>query len=446
MKRRDALKSMGAIAGATAIPNLLGGCDAEEPGVISHVVVLMMENRSYDHVLGARALQGFPGLGISPDLQNPDRMGEMVRVYHDSTHCMPDPPHNWSQSHFQFNAGKNDGFLRAYYDRHGDNVPPYAMGYLLREDMPFSWALADEYASCDAWFSSVLGPTWPNRFFLLSGQSNGQKDNKPGTFAWPTVMNQLDDAGVSWGYYYHDLPFAALFSSINWDNRQNNFQRFLIDAEHGTLPEVSFIDPAFQSNDDHPPHHPMLGQQLISSIYHALANSPHWNNSLMVVTYDENGGFFDQVPPPKTQDDRADMGFDQLGFRVPALVAGPYVKKGHVSSTVRDHTSVIAHLSKMFDLPPLTKRVETAADLSDLLDEERLRAGKPRAPANLPAIEVDESALLESCFGGDPIGLDRALYEGAFCSSWDRRKFQRDDVYLIAEYLDRLGKGRIRRK
>src|SRR5262249_39760005 len=159
------------------------------------------------------------------------------------------------------------------------------------------------------------------------------------------------------------------------ESRLHTIKEFFDDAKNGKLPAVTFVDPNFGRNDDHPPCHPVFGQQFIASVYAALAASPLWNQLLFVVTYDENGGYFDHVAPPKAPDDRAREGFDQLGFRVPAVIAGPYVKSGHVSSTVRDHTSIIAHIRGMFNLPPLTARDAAANDLSDLLDEKRLAAG-----------------------------------------------------------------------
>jgi phospholipase C len=160
---------------------------------------------------------------------------------------------------------------------------------------------------------------------------------------------------------------------------------------------VTIIDPGFALNDDHPPHHPGLGQQFIAAVYQALATSPLWQNILFVVTYDEHGGFFDHVAPPKTADDRAADGFDQLGFRVPTMVIGPYVKPGYVSSVQYDHTSSLKHIETMFDLEPLTARDAAASDLSDAIDAERLAAGDFAPPITLPVVELDAETIDPAC-------------------------------------------------
>ena len=215
------------------------------------------------------------------------------------------------------------------------------------------------------------------------------------------------------------------------------------------LPSVSFVEPAFTANDDHPPHHPMLGQAFLGSVYAALAASPQWDSCLLIVTYDEAGGLFDHVPPPRAVDDRAEQGFDQLGFRVPTVVAGPYVKRGHVSSVVRDHTSVLAHLDRMFGLEPLTARSAAAEDLGELIDEERLAAGDPAPPAALPAVEIDESMIDDACYRArrEPAHTDieRLADAGFFAPALDRRREVRDSLHAIGEALDRLNAGRIRR-
>src|SRR5262249_26126421 len=152
------------------------------------------------------------------------------------------------------------------------------------------------------------------------------------------------------------------------------------DAAAGKLPPVTYIDPMFTANDDHPPHHPLLGQQLIAATYQALATSPHWERCLFVICYDEHGGFFGHVSPPSdAADERAADGFNQLGFRVPTLVIGPYVKQGYVSSVRRDHTSALRHIENVHGLAPLTMRDAAATDLSECLDEARLASGAASA-------------------------------------------------------------------
>jgi phospholipase C len=470
MRRRDALRSIGALAGAGAASRLLPGCGDNLEGRragpdggggptegITTLVVVMMENRSYDHYLAARTLlEGLPGDGLREDMANPDDGGSPISIHRETDYCIPDPPHGWDSSRVQWNKGANDGFLRAYREDQGAEVPPHVMGYFARDDIPLTWALADHHASCDAWFSSLLGPTWPNRLYLHSGQSNGliSNDLPNGRYNWRAVEHQLLDAGIPWAYYFSDLPFVPLFRDIPVDGYIKDIDFFFDDAAAGTLPPLTVVEPGFGINDDHPPHHPILGQAFLASVYAALASSPQWNNCLLVVTYDEHGGFFDHVSPPRAADDRAAEGFDQLGFRVPTVVAGPYVKPGHVSSVVRDHTSVLSHLGGMLGLEPLTARVAAAEDLSELIDQDRLAALEPSAPAEVPAIEVDESTIEGECYGRgatrvvEPTDLEKLADSGFFARldpRLDRRGRKRDVLYLIGDALERLNAGRIRR-
>ena len=456
--RRDALKNLGALAGAAAVaPHLLGCGDPEEqgpePGSITHVVVLMMENRSYDHYLGARGLlEGKPGDGLVAGMSNPDLAGVARPIFRETTACVVDPPHSWNPCRVQLNGGACDGFVRAYQQSEGEELAPHVMGYFGREELPVHWALADHFASCDRWFSSVLTQTWPNRFYLWAGQSDGIRDHvlPAGRLKIPSIVDRLRAKGIPWGYFFGDVPFPVLFENITGADVTRIDAGFFDQAAAGTLPPVSFLDPMFTRNDDHPPHHPMLGQQYIGAIYAALAASPLWNHLLFVVTYDEHGGFFDHVAPPTAPDDRAADGFGQLGFRVPTLIAGPYVKPGHVSSVVRDHTSVLRHLETMFELEPLTARDAAAADLSEVLDLDALARGEPRPAPPLPAVEVDESSLDPYCYatGGGvlkPSVMELFADSGLVPRELDGRRYARDNLYLIGDVLDRHGAGRIRR-
>jgi len=435
MKRRDFLESMSALAGAATVARVLpacGGDDDDGPGTIDTLVFLMMENRSYDHALGARSMvEGLPGDGLVASMTNPDAKGAPIALWEatPSRMCVPDPAHGWDASHVQFNAGTNDGFVTTQQvDHPGDTAP---MQYLTRTHAPISWALADAYASCDRWFASVMGPTWPNRFYWMAGTSMGMTSNElpPDGFTTPTIFGRMDDAGVPWKIYYGDLPFVALLgaqSDVVLEDRLWRIEDFYADAAAGTLPSVVYLDPPFSNADDHPPHHPILAQQFLASVYQALATSPQWERTLLVVTYDEHGGFFDHVPPPTTVDDRAAEGFDQLGFRVPALVIGPYVKAGHVSSVVRDHTSALKHIEQMFGTAPLTARTSAAVDLSELIDEDRLARGEASAPIELPALDIEDWMIDASC--GSPT-LRRDDHDLLRISSdhpeltarWDRR-------------------------
>jgi phospholipase C len=455
MKRRDALKTIGALGATAGVAKFLPGCGGgSDPEVPPTTVVLMMENRSYDHVLGARAmLEGKPGDGLTAAMRNPLTDGTMVAPFEATfeTGCVSDPPHGWSAWDTQFNGGAMDGFVRAHEMGAGAGaIEP--MQYMTRATQPATWALADAYATCDRWFCSVRGPTWPNRMYWHSGESHGIMSNQfpSAGFDWPTLYHRLDAKGIAWAYYYGDIPVVSVVDSLPMEGRVKLFDDFFRDAEAGTLPPVVYIDPAFGGNDDHPPHHPLLGQQLIASIYLALASSPQWKNCMFLITYDENGGFFDHVPPPTTADNYASTGFDQLGFRVPTIVAGPYVKQGHVSSVVYDHTSVLKHFEVKFGLEPLTMRSTAANDILDVIDLDRLAAGDWAEPIQLPPIDVDFAAIdaLPACSGSAVAPDDHPVLAWADqnrdrLGKLDRRAHTVEYLENIAAFLDRHNAGRI---
>lgn len=167
------------------------------------------------------------------------------------------------------------------------------------------------------------------------------------------------------------------------------------------MPSLTWVEPIYGRNDDHPPAHPLAGQVLIGSVYDALAKSPKWKSSLLILCYDEHGGFYDHVVPPKAPDERAADGFDQLGFRVPNLIVGPYAKERYVSHQVMDHTSILATLTTLWGMRPLTPRDAAAKDVTELLDPARLADGNPAPPITLPTLEVSEAELYApACVAG----------------------------------------------
>jgi phospholipase C len=423
INRRDALKSLGGLAGAAALSKFLPGCGSSA-NVPNHpvYVYMMMENRTYDHYFGARSmLEGLPGDGITAAMSNPDSQGNPVKLFVPdlSSECVVDPDHSWDGSRVQWNGGANDGFIKqqelAYGAGHHET-----MQYMTRDILPVSYALADAYTTCDRMFASLMGPTIPNRAYSLVGSSGGYKDNSSiidniSALPVPSIYNRLNDAGIDWTYYYGNLsianailangPYAIDTGPTDGTGKARRFQFFMRDAAAGKLPPVVVIDPAFGGggNDDHAPHHPIDGQELIATVYTALANSPQWKHLvMMIVTYDEHGGFFDHVSPPKFADDTATVwanmgrdvtGFDQGGFRVPTMILGPYVKPGYVSSVVYEHTSWLKTIWNAFGLDPLTARDAAATDLTDALDMDRLTAGKANKPITLPAIDPTDTTM-----------------------------------------------------
>jgi len=409
LSRRAALGSVLAAAGASCGPadprekaRTSSDSGGPAPGQIDHIIIVMMENRSFDHYLGARALvEGRTDEdGLRADLSNPTAGGEAVTPFASAEPCVHDPPHSWGSSHDQWNEGANDGFVRAYANSGAPAEGRGAMAYQQRADLPITWALADNFCVADRYFCSVMGPTWPNRLYGHMASSQGKTNNSfPGgsAFTEKTVWKALEEAGLEWGYYYADLPYIGVFADHWNDTRVFTFDRFAEHVANGRLAPVVWIDPAFSYNDNHPPHHPGLGELFLAGIYEALASSPIWERCLLILTYDEHGGFFDHVPPPTTDDDRASDGFDQLGFRVPTLFVGPWVKQG-VDHSTYDHTSWIKYVCERFGLEPWNRRLQAAQSIAGCLDVDRMARGEPLPAVPLPAFVFDESAVGPECF------------------------------------------------
>jgi phospholipase C len=283
--------------------------------------------------------------------------------------------------------------------------PGLVMGYYNGDDLPVYDHLAGEYCVVDRWFSSVPGATWPNRLYSVTGQAAGSRDDiSPPIYSLPSFVRYLDQHQVDWRWYSFD---PATLRAIDPEYRLSHHHRFgfvderllsveeiaigeltekgslLDDIAEGKLPAISWIDPHFKdlrvlgpnSNDDHPPTDVLAGQDLVLTVYHALSASPLWSRTLLIVTYDEHGGFFDHVPPPAAIDDAYD--FARLGVRVPALLISPLVDAGSSASTVVpdlhfDHTSIIKTILTRFcassgQIPAMTARVAAANHLGHLL-------------------------------------------------------------------------------
>jgi phospholipase C len=365
-------------------------------GAIDHIVVLMLENRSFDHMLGYLRLEGGrPDVdGLLPSMAN-EYAGATYPVHHlPSTRLgdQQDPCHSGACVADQL-AGGNAGFVSNYAATHpGDPDPGLVMGYYNAVDVDVYDHLAKTYAVCDAWYSSVPGATWPNRLYAVCGRADGSKDGRDvPIYDIPSFVRHLDDAGVGWRWYSHDVATLRLCDAHYWLGHFDRFayfdrrsllqpHSFLDDAAAGRLPAVSWIDPNFVdvtfvgpsgSNDDHPPSDIRDGQELVLKTYNAVVRGPAWPSTLLVITYDEHGGFFDHVQPPAAPDDHPD--FRQYGVRVPALVVSPLIDRGVVSHAVYDHTSIIATILRRFcraadgSVPSMGRRVDEAADLGGLL-------------------------------------------------------------------------------
>jgi phospholipase C len=373
---------------------------------IDHIVVLMMENRSFDHILGYLKLEGGLAVdGLEAGMSN-THAGETYKVHHlPSTKLRKtqDPGHSGKDVVEQL-ANANGGFVSNFAKRIGE-TPGVVMGYYNDEDLPVYDHLVREYAVCDRWFCSVPGATWPNRLYAAAGRAAGSKDNKRNPlYDVPSFVRQLDAAKKSWRWYAHE--HVGTLRIVDSKYRVGHFDRFryfdkrtaalgrsfVEHAAGGDLAAVSWIDPNFVdfdlfgpagSNDDHPPSDLKAGQDLVLKVYNAVAGSPNWNKTLLVITYDEHGGFFDHVPPPAAADDRP--AFRSYGPRVPAIVVSPWIKRGTVSSTVFDHASVIKTILLRFckradgRIPDLGARVNGANHLGGLLTLPKARPAPTKA-------------------------------------------------------------------
>lgn len=453
----DWTSSSGSTTGDRTDGDTTGGVDACAGGgelspqellaEIETIVVVMMENRSFDHYLGSAAfVENWPIEGLAGTETNPDLSNQDVGVFLLENFEPEDPPHGWDACHAQWNMGANDGFVR----EHEMNNPASAhevMGYHVRTQLPVLYTLADHYTVCDRWFASVMGPTWPNRYFLHCASSNGQTGNSSEPLL-DRIWSLLEDQGITHANYYSDVPWAwgaFLNPTASWTR---SLDEFFDAAAAGTLPQYVVVDPNFGllpggegGNDDHPAHSIELGQIFLGSIYEALAQSPQWDRCLLVITYDEHGGFFDHVPPPQVDDPRPE--FRQLGFRVPSLVIGPHVKQGCAVSTQFDHVSPIATATARWNLPPLTERVTTSTDLSSCINPEYL--DDPQPPIQLAPMVVSIRDLL-SRRGASQNELAEMIRTGELPLPPNRRHpgASRDHALRLLSHAERLGLVRLR--
>jgi len=368
---------------------------------IQHVVVLMLENRSFDCMLGKlypsdASFEGLTGLesnnfGSSrvPVWNTPGMNSATATI------PTPDPGELFTDMNAQLfgRTGPNDvpppmsGFVDNYMAQPdaGTSSPGAVMHYFTPEQVPVISALAKAFGVCDQWHASAPCQTWPNRFFAHTATARGFVNNSqfPIPFPAPSIFRRLSDCGKTWRVYFHDVPQSVMIEDILLEAplHYRFFRQFLVDAENGALPNYSFIEPRYFSdflvqevpNDGHPPHDVTCGERLIAAVYNALRSSPNWNEVLLIITYDEHGGCFDHVSPPRavSPDDCKQEGFafDRYGVRVPTVLVSPYIPAGSKIRSYNgplprlgppypfDHTSIMATLRSLFGLgPPFTRR------------------------------------------------------------------------------------------
>ncbi len=446
--------------GAMEVNESAGAANLEK---IDHVVVVMLENRSFDHMLGYLSLTGGrPEIdGLRLGLAN-QYQGRSYPVHHlAATALGMDPDHCAGAIDTQVAGGSMSGFVAsaaATLAGQGieDGDPGCVMGYYDGADVPVYDHLAGEFAVCDRWFASVPGATLPNRLYALCGVAAESRDDRPSyvppLYHQPSFVRHLDAHRISWRWYSFDpgtLRLANVRYRLGHHQRFGYFSKtglpwktvfdiscdpkiasFLEDAAAGTLRSVSWIDPAFTNfnplgfpvNDDHPMADIKDGQDLVLAIYNALAASPQWERSLLVIVYDEHGGFYDPVPPPEAADDRPQM-FGSYGVRVPVIIVSPWIEPHTVSHTLFDHTSIIKTILLRFCPQALHEqqptigsraklgpqypgmRVVQATHLGELLTRSTSRPAPPRdalvRQAVARAARTETSSLPGRRGGGD---------------------------------------------
>src|SRR5580704_2822844 len=405
-------------AGSLPFPDRPAGTiNAEMP--FDHIVVVMMENHSFDNLLGdlsrtrpdvdglrfdgaGRATNANPGVGGMPA-----QVGAYPLA---STAQAKNVSQSWKATHEQIDGGAMDGFVRSV-----DAVEP--MGYYTPDVLPFAYSLAGTFTLADRWFCSVPGPTYPNRRFLLAGTAYGATVTGLGTLldAPPpdgTIFDRLSEQHISWGSYFTDVPMTTVIPTILLEHADHHhlIHRFFHDCRAGSLPAVSFVDPSVgalssiasavaalpslvkdalrmlgadfrdppHGETEEDPQDMYYGESWAHEVIEAVLHSPSWERTLLIYTYDEHGGYYDHVPPPpairpddiapKLQSGDPPGDYGMYGPRVPAVVVSPYSRPGGVSSQVHDHTSVLATIEHKWNLPALTNRDANAATVMDFLD------------------------------------------------------------------------------
>jgi len=405
---------------------------------IQHIVVLMLENRSFDMMLGFlyadegnKSPSGQPFEGLTGKESNPDSKGKDVPIFKikatdKNAYFMPgsDPGEGYAPTNCQLfgnvNAptppvATNKGFVKDFTNTLDweskkpswakeilpGTVPQNIMGMFTPEMLPVLSGLARGYAVCDHWYSSVPTETMPNRAFANAATSQGHLDDKTKTYTVPSIFGLLGQNKVSWAIYGYDTEPLTRHNFPDTTSADDShfglFKDFKAAAASGTLPSYTFLEPAWSStgNSQHPAGDVAPGEQLIHDVYYALYNSKAWNQTLLIITYDEHGGCYDHVPPPSgaiPPDDTPgefDFDFKRFGVRVPAVLVSPLIASGTVfrvpaGTMPLDHTSILKTVEKRWKLSPLTKRDAAAPDLGNVLTLTTARTDDPIKGVKVP--------------------------------------------------------------
>jgi phospholipase C len=372
---------------------------------IEHIVVLMMENHSFDNLLGMvphqvpgrGSVDGLRLQGGKPVNSNPDLNGNPVVAYRASSPCQlsGEPSQSWNASHESYDNGLNDGFVKA--------SGPVAMQYWDKHDLPFTYSLVEHFPIGERHFSSLLGQTWPNRCYLFAGTSSGTVNDviAPHPPANGTIWDRLDAHHIDWAIYYEPPSYTSFELVPGSDtparaSRVKHFNQFLSDVAAAKLRQFTFLDPNYETTSEENPQDIQLGERYVAQVVNALMHARTWKNTALFITYDEHGGYYDHVPPPAAiaPDSIAPIltsgdvpgGFDRYGFRVPMIVVSPWARAHYVSRTVEDHTSITAFVERKWNLPVMTLRDANASPMTNYLNFRKPAFLKPPKLAAAPKL------------------------------------------------------------
>jgi phospholipase C len=397
--------------GSLPHPHLPSGTDTLPQ--IKHIVVLVMENHSYDNHLGMLRRNGADGFELGPDgkpvATNPYPDGRLQHAFRmpNTAQALFKPNQSWLNTHIQINGGEMAGFVRS-----GSGAA--AMGYWQRADLPFYYSLASVFPLADRYFASVPGPTYPNRRFLIAATSMGMTgDSIPSLTAHPengTIFDKLHEAGVTWKDYYSPwslVPTLALFPEllVRYHGNVAHTDDFFSDAAAGTLPQFSLVEPNYLLKSEESPLNISWGEQFAAKVINAVMSGPAWEHTLLLWFFDEHGGYYDHVPPPPAiapddipphVDDNGPvfLGYKQYGVRVPFVLVSPWARPDYVSHHVFDHTSVCALAEYKWNLPAMTRRDANANVMLDMLDLSGAPAFATPPPLAEPLADTDPEVLL----------------------------------------------------
>lgn len=443
---------------------------ANQLPAVKHIVQLMLENRSFDQMLGFlyadkgnKSPSGQTYDGLTGSESNPDDAGRPIQVYKidpssDHPYLMPgaDPGEGFHNTNIQLFSTddpphgavpQNQGFVinfknaiasdlaKKYADTLQDTVPSEIMGMYSPATVPIMSALAKGFAVCDRWFASAPTQTIPNRAFAGAATSQGHLDNHVKVFTCPSIFGALQAKKIDWAIYgYNRDPMTRLDYTDTQhadESHFGHFRDFQERCKEGKLPAYTFLEPAWASsgNSQHPNYDVALGEQLMHDVYYAVRNGPGWNDTLLLITYDEHGGNYDHVPPPWTATPPGDgtigeWGFDftRFGVRIPALLISPRIAAGTVFRAKTgeiDHSSVLKTIELRWGLGPLTNRDKAAPDLGDVLTLSAPRKDDPLKGVKIPVSSgshpnAAEPSVIEKLHAGKVAKLPLRNDQGSF--------------------------------